>query len=95
MYQRSVAKTSDAVSVGLASTTVVAENRSRVEITVVNDGANIIYLALQTVEGVQPTAVANKGIRLAAGASWTSQRFVGAISAIALVGATNLTVAEL
>lgn len=92
--QTDTATTCSTVSVGLASTPVVGSNGSRAEITIVNDGANIVYLAFSTAQGVAPTAVANSGVRLAGGASWTSGAYNGAIAGIALTGATGVTVAE-
>lgn len=79
-----------AVSVGAASTEVAAANPDRAEITVQNDHATqIVYLALGA------TAVANEGIRLnAAGGSWTSQAFTGAVNAIATGAATGVLVTE-
>lgn len=76
------------VSVALTDTPVLALNLGRRELTIVNDGANIVYLALGA------TAVAGSGIRLAAGASYTTNLWEGTVRAIALVGATNITVAE-
>jgi hypothetical protein len=70
----SVAKTSGTVSVGTSTTTVATQNLGRRELTIVNDGTNIVYLALNTTDGTTvPTAVANSGIRLnASGGSWTT-----------------------
>lgn len=95
MARRDIAKASTAVSVGTGSTVVAAANPSRVELTVVNDGANTVYLQLQTVVGQAPTAVASQGIRLnSGGGSWTTDNFTGAVAGIALTGATNVTIAE-
>lgn len=78
------------VSVATSDTVVVAANTNRIEITLVNDGANVIYL------GLGKAAVANKGIRLAAtGGSYTTSAWQGAINAIALSGATNLCYTEI
>jgi hypothetical protein len=78
-----------AISVAVTSTPVLPLNLGRREVTICNDGANIVYLAL----GI--TAVANNGIRLtAAGGSYTTNLWEGAINAIALTGTTVLTVAE-
>lgn len=98
--QRDIAKTSGAVSVATSSTVVAANNPSRVFVTLVNDGANVIYLALATAKDgtdtpVAPTAVANAGIRIAAtGGSVTLTGYTGPIAGIALTGATVLTVVE-
>lgn len=95
MPRRDVAKTSSAVSVATSSTVVAIANPDRQEIVVVNDGANIIYLQLSTVPGVAPTAVANQGARIAAGGgSWSSAVYTGPVAAIALTGATVMTVME-
>jgi len=79
-----------AVSVGASTTEVAADNPDRAEITVQNDHATqIVYLALGA------AAVANEGIRLnAAGGSWTSQAFTGAVNAIATGAATGVLVTE-
>lgn len=73
-----------------ASTAILAANPRRKELTVINDGANVIYL------GLDAAAVANKGIRLAAsGGSWTTKEFKGAVNGLALTGATTATFTEL
>lgn len=77
-----------AVSVATSTTAIVGQNLGRRELTIVNDGANIVYLALGS------TATANNGIRLAAGASYTTNLWQGPVSGIALTGATVVTVAE-
>jgi hypothetical protein len=93
--QTDTAKTSGSVSVLVASTVVAADNPQRVEITVVNDSVNVVYLQLATVTGTAPTAVANSGIRLNAnGGSWTSHSYSGPVAGIAVGGSSNVTVAE-
>lgn len=77
------------VSVQTTDTLVCAQNFGRKELTIVNDGANVVYLCPGTA-----AAVAATGIRLAAGASWTTNKWQGAVRAIALTGATNVTVCE-
>lgn len=98
-----VAFTSGVVPVLVTTTVVVGNNPARTEITVVNTSANIIDLAFATAESgtapaptipTAPTAVAGSGLRLAAGASWTSQSYTGPIAAIAQTATSNLTVAE-
>jgi hypothetical protein len=81
---------------GVASAAVVGKNQGRREITIVNDHATqIIYLQLATSDGVAPTAVVGQGIRLnAAGGSWTSNMWDGAIACIATGAATPYTIAE-
>lgn len=73
------------------SSTVVASNPQRVEVTICNDDAtNIVYLGLGT------TAIASKGVRLnAAGGSYTTQAFTGAINAVAAAGTPTLTIVEI
>jgi hypothetical protein len=91
-----VAKTSGQVSVATSTTSVVAANNTRAELTITNDGANVVYLMLNTTDGTTvPTAVANQGIRLAAtGGSWTTNSYTGPVAGIALTGATVVTVVE-
>lgn len=86
-----VARVSTTGTAGVASAPVAAQQIGRREITIVNDHATqIIYLQLATAEGVAPTAVVGQGIRLnAAGGSWTSNMWDGAIACIA-TGATTL-----
>lgn len=96
-HETNVARTSGAVSVAITSTPVVSANDARVELTITNDGANVVYLQLNTTDGTStPTAVASQGIRLAAsGGSWTTNSYTGAVAGIALTGATNVTVVEI
>jgi hypothetical protein len=81
---------------GVASAVVAAKNLGRREVTVVNDHATqIIYLMLATDDGVAPTAVVGDGIRLnAAGGSWTSNAWEGAIACIATGAGTLYTIVE-
>jgi len=80
------------VSVGVASTAVLAANANRIFAELVNDSANVIYLALGA------AAVMNRGIRLNAnGGSFEiglTNLYTGAVKAIAGVAASNLTVSE-
>ncbi len=90
--QTDTAKTPCAtVSVGTSSVEVVPANEQRVEITICNDHASqIVYLALGG------AAVANRGIRLnAAGGSYTTTSFTGAINAIASGAATGVSFTEI
>lgn len=84
-------KTNTAVSVGGTSTQVAAAFPGRVEITICNDHATqIVYLSL----GVAATA--NSGIRInAAGGSYTTRSYSGAIFAIATGSATGVLVSEI
>jgi predicted ester cyclase len=77
-----------AVSVATTDTPIVSANLGRIEITIVNTSANIVDLAF----GI--TAVAANGVRLAAGASYTTTNWKGAIRGIAQTGASVVTVAE-
>jgi hypothetical protein len=81
---------------GTGSAVVATEYSGRREITVVNDHATqIIYLQLATTGGIAPTAVVGQGIRInAAGGSWTSNAWDGAVACIATGAATNYTIAE-
>ena len=78
------------------SSVMVAQNVGRREITIVNDHATqVIYLQLATKRDVAPTAVVGEGIRLnAAGGSWTSNEWDGAIAAIATGAGTVYTIVE-
>lgn len=91
---RMQANATQAVTVTTSSTAIVSADPGRREITIVNDGANIVYLALQS-SGSAPTAVANSGIRLnASGGSYTTNLFEGAIAGIALTASCVVTVAN-
>lgn len=97
-----IAKTSGAVSVPTSAggIQIVAENKSRAEITIFNDGANVVYLTLATAESgasaANPTPVTASGIRLNAnGGSWTTNAYTGPVYGIAVTGATNVTVVEI
>lgn len=89
--------TSVSVPTTAGGVSLAAANPSRCEITIVNDGANVVYLALNTTDGTStPTATTTSGIRLnASGGSWTSNAYIGPVAAIAVTGATNVTVAEI
>src|SRR4051812_32478031 len=79
-------------SVGAASVQLAAANKSRVEITICNDHATqVVYLSLGSA-----AAVVNQGIRLnAAGGSYTTSAYLGAIQAIATGAATTVTITEI
>lgn len=96
MQQRAIATVSGVVSVGTTSTAVLAANGGMLERTIVNDGANVVYLELATPAAPTPTAVAGEGIRLNAnGGSWTTTSYTGPIAAIAETAATDVTVVEI
>jgi hypothetical protein len=79
------------VAVQTTDTLVAAANQGRQEITVTNNGANVVYLRL----GTGAAAAATVGIRLNAnGGSWTSNVYRGAVRGYADTGATNVLVAE-
>lgn len=79
-----------AVSVATTDTPILPQNIGRREITIVNDGANVVYLSFGT-----GAAAANAGVRLnAAGGSWSSNNWQGAIRGIAVTAASVVTVAE-
>jgi hypothetical protein len=78
------------ISVGTTDTAILPANLGRREVTIVNDGANVVYLSFGT-----GAAVANAGVRLnAAGGSYTTNNWEGAIRGIAVTAASVLTVAE-
>jgi len=78
-----------AVSVGTGNTTIVPTNVGRRELTIVNDGANTVYLSF----GINATA--SNGVRLnSSGGSFTTNNWEGAVNGIAPGGATVVTVAE-
>lgn len=93
---QTAAKTSGAVSVLVTSTVVATKNLGRREITVTNDHATqLVYLQIATDDGTAPTAVANQGIRLnAAGGSWTSNMWKGAVAGISVGGTSVVTIIE-
>lgn len=89
--QSDLAKTPvSAVTVGASDTLIVAANTARTEVTICNDHAtNVLYLALGG------TAVVNQGIRVnAAGGSYTTNAFSGAIRGIATGAGTVVTLSE-
>lgn len=93
VVQSDTAKTpAAAVTIGATTGTVVSANPQRVEITICNDHATqVAYLSLGT-----GAAVVSTGIRLnAAGGSYTTKSYTGAIQAIATGAATVLTVSEI
>lgn len=68
---------SGTANVTTSSTTPIAANAARLEITLVNDSDTIIYIALGE------AAVLNSGIRLNAnGGSYTTGRYTGDVRAI-------------
>lgn len=78
------------VSVGSTSTAIVASNNARIQVVLVNDSDETIYL------GYAEAAVLNEGIRLNAnGGSIIEERFTGAINAISTSGGKNLTVVDI
>lgn len=78
------------VTVGVASTTVLAANANRKFAVFVNDSDTTIYLSLSG------TAVMNEGIRLnASGGSYEinlTNLYLGVITAICVAAGKNLTV---
>lgn len=64
-----------------ASQTLVAANLCRTELTIQNNGAAIMWLAFDDGSG-SPAAVANTGLSLAAGASFTTSEYRGAVRII-------------
>lgn len=79
------------VSVATTDTLIAVANPGRQEITVVNNGANPVYLRL----GTGTAAAGAVGIRLnASGGSWTTNVYRGQIRGYADTGATDVLVAE-
>lgn len=94
--RRDIAKFSGPKDVLITDTVVLAVNRDRLQVEIVNASANDVSLQLATAIGVTPVAVANEGILLkAAGGSWHSTAYTGAINAIAVGGTSRLTVVEI
>lgn len=86
----STAGTSTGVSVGSASTTVLAANTARKAAIIVNDSDETIYLKYGT------TAVANSGIRLNAnGGAVREEMYTGIITGICASGSKVVTVTEM
>jgi hypothetical protein len=84
-------------SVATTSGLLVAAWDSRIELQIVNTGANPVWLAFQTQRGVAVTALATgagSAFFLAAGATFRTQAYTGAVYAIATTGASVCTVAE-
>ncbi len=85
--------TSSAITVGEASTLIQATT-TRQYMVIVNDGSNVVYLALNG----DKAAIANSGIRLnASGGSYEitpadGNQYSGAIRAIAVGGTSVVTV---
>lgn len=93
--KRETARTSDVGTANTTSSVIVQKFDSRQEITITNDGANVVYLGFVTVPGATPVATVGKGIRLnASGGSWTTTTYTGAIAAIANSAASTVTIAE-
>ena len=94
--RRTTAGSVNNVAVAVTSTPIVGVNLGRNEITICNDHATqVVDLQFATVETTAPTAVASQGIRLnAAGGSWTSNTYRGAIAGISVGGTSTVTVAE-
>ena len=86
-----VVNAGDAVDVTTDSTSVVAANGNRIELTLQNDHASqVVYLSLGG------TAVANKGIRLnPGGGSYTTSAYTGAINAISVGGTSAVLITEI
>ena len=87
---QSASATNTKVSVGAATTVVLASNADRQYAAFVNDSDEVIYLSFGA------AAVMNQGIRLnAAGGSHeitVTNRFTGAVNGICTSGTKNLTI---
>ncbi len=81
--------TNTKVSVGATSTSVLAANADRIEMVLVNDSDESIYLSLSD------TAAMNEGILLTpSGSSYIDDKYTGVVTAICTSGSKNLTVVE-
>lgn len=88
-------KTSGTVSVAVTSTPILSANSSRRTMTIVNtDAANPVSLSFTTSFGTAPTAVANSGVRLAAGQAFSLDGYSGAVAGIAVGGTVVVSVLE-
>lgn len=94
---RPVANQSTSVTVDSStSTKVVDPFDGRVELTIKNtDGTNYVSLMLATDIGTTPTATDGDGIILAAGESWTTYNYTGAVYGIANTADCDVSVAEI
>jgi hypothetical protein len=97
--RRPNAKQCGAATVGTSSSVIVPENASRLRITICNNSANDVTLALRTSNGLTPagpTAVLNAGIVLKAnGGSWSDDAYTGPIAAIAATSSVSVGVTEI
>jgi len=86
----SSASTSTGVTVGLASTTIIASNASRKAVIIVNDSDETIYLKYGS------GATSNSGIRLnASGGTVSEEMYTGIITGICASGSKIVTVTEI
>lgn len=93
---REEALVSDAVTVAVTDTAVVGQHEGRTELTLQNnDATNPVWLRLRTSPGTTPVAVANKGIKLLPGASWTTRTYRGPVNAIATGGSVVVLVTDI
>lgn len=86
----SAATTTTGVSVGSASTTVLASNANRIKAIIVNDSDEVVYLKYGSGSEM------NKGIRLnSSGGVIIEEYYTGIITGICASGSKNVTVTEL
>lgn len=83
------------VTVGVASTALVAANQGRLTLMISNAGAATAYLQFQTNPAVAPTAILASSFPLAAGATLTTNDFTGAVAAISAAGGLDVRVVEI
>ena len=81
--------TSSSVTVGTASTSVVAANADRQELIIVNASDTDIFLKLGT------GAALNSGIYLKVGGAFVTSKYTGEVTAISSAADKILTVTEL
>lgn len=81
--------TNTSVTVGSSTTEIAAANLKRIELVLVNDSSETIYL------GIGASAVMNKGVRLNAnGGSYVERNSTAAINGICSSGSKNICVVE-
>jgi hypothetical protein len=86
---KTIAILSGGFDVTVTSVQILPIDPGRRELTIVNDGANVVYLNFGT-----SAASAGNGVRLnAAGGSYTTNNWEGPVQAIALTATTRVTIA--
>lgn len=89
MSHREAENPGASVTVATTDTPILAARPARAELTICNDGANVVYLRLAATG-----SALSQGIRLAPGATYTTAAYLGPVCGIAATGATVVTVVE-